>query len=78
MLTLWQESAVPTPVPTPEPSVIESSPALREVPSPISTPDLSEHPSLVQSPRDSQYAQPKQPVLPGLTIFIKSKFSGFL
>ncbi|GAA6109405.1 protein TALPID3 isoform X1 [Tachysurus ichikawai] len=61
-----QESAVPTPVPTPEPSVIESSPALREVPSPISTPDLSEHPSLVQSPRDSQYAQPKQPVLPEL------------
>ncbi|XP_060735598.1 protein TALPID3 isoform X3 [Tachysurus vachellii] len=61
-----QESAVPTPVPTPEPSVIESSPELREVPSPISTSDLSEHPSLVQSPRDSQYAQPEQPVLPEL------------
>ncbi|KAK2843469.1 hypothetical protein Q7C36_011684 [Tachysurus vachellii] len=61
-----QESAVLTPVPTPEPSVIESSPELREVPSPISTSDLSEHPSLVQSPRDSQYAQPEQPVLPEL------------
>ncbi|XP_053488117.1 protein TALPID3 isoform X2 [Ictalurus furcatus] len=61
---IQQERAVPTPVPTPEPSVKENPPALREVPSPISTPDLSEHPSPSQSPRDSQHAQPQQPVLP--------------
>ncbi|KAF5909662.1 protein TALPID3 isoform X6, partial [Clarias magur] len=59
-----QESAVPTPVPTPEPSVNEDPPALREVPSPISTPDLSAHPSPTHSPRDSQHAEPQQPVLP--------------
>lgn len=77
LLTLWQESAVPTPVPTPEPSVKENPPALREAPSPISTPDPSEHPSPAQSLRDSQHAQPQQPVLPGLTIFTQITFSGF-
>ncbi|KAF4084150.1 hypothetical protein AMELA_G00125360 [Ameiurus melas] len=61
---IQQERAVPTPVPTPEPSVKENPPALREAPSPISTPDFSEHPSPAQSPRDSQHAQPQQPVLP--------------
>ncbi|XP_072545467.1 protein TALPID3 isoform X2 [Salminus brasiliensis] len=55
-----QKTPVPTPVPTPEPSVKESSPVLRNVLSPVSTPDLSEQPSPVQSPRDRQPAQPQQ------------------
>ncbi|KAI5618986.1 protein TALPID3 [Silurus asotus] len=61
---MQQESTVPTPVPTPEPSLKEISPALREAVSPVSTPDLSEHPSPAQSLRDSQHVQPQQPVLP--------------
>ncbi|XP_060790397.1 protein TALPID3 isoform X2 [Neoarius graeffei] len=60
---IQQESAVPTPVPTPEPSVKENPRVLREAPSPVSTPDISAHSSPAQSPRDSQHAQPQQPVL---------------
>ncbi|TSO25179.1 Protein TALPID3 [Bagarius yarrelli] len=62
---IQQESSVPTPVPTPEPSLDESSPGLREALPPIRTPDLSEHHSPAQSPRDFQHAQPQQPVLLG-------------
>ncbi|XP_007251983.3 protein TALPID3 isoform X2 [Astyanax mexicanus] len=58
-----QKTPVPTPVPTPEPSVRGSPPVLREALSPISTPDLSEQPSPVQSRRDSQPEQP-QPTSP--------------
>ncbi|XP_046711148.1 protein TALPID3 isoform X1 [Silurus meridionalis] len=61
---MQQESTVPTPVPTPEPSLTEIPPALREAVSPVSTPDVSEHPSPAQSLRDSQHVQPQQPVLP--------------
>lgn len=64
----WQKTPVPTPVPTPEPSVREGSPVLRAMLSPVGTPDLSEQPSPVQSPGDSQPVLP-QPALPGLTTF---------
>ncbi|XP_036449445.1 protein TALPID3 isoform X2 [Colossoma macropomum] len=56
--TQQQQTPVPTPVPTPEPSVRESPPLMREGLSPVSTPDLSEQPSPVQSP------VPPQPALP--------------
>ncbi|KAL7873156.1 hypothetical protein AOLI_G00122270 [Acnodon oligacanthus] len=45
-----QQTSLPTPVPTPEPSVKESPPLVREGLSPVSTPELSEQPSPVQSP----------------------------
>lgn len=73
-MVFMQETAVPTPVPTPEPSVKENPSAMREALSPISTPDLSEHPSPFQSPKHSEQAQPQQTVLPGVTIFTHFPF----
>ncbi|XP_066525189.1 protein TALPID3 isoform X2 [Hoplias malabaricus] len=57
-----QKTPIPTPLPTPEPSLKDSPLFLREAHSPVSTPELSEHVSLVQSPRDSKPVLP-QPAL---------------
>lgn len=53
---------MPTPVPTPEP-------ILKEPPSPVGTPDLSEHPSTALSPEEKQPQELTSPGRPFHTVY---------
>lgn len=61
MLILQDVTTVPTPAPTPEPSV-------KEPPSPVRTPDLSEHLSTALSPKKNH----QESATPGLTMISRN------